>query len=766
MGRPLRSGRVLKSLSPAKRGDEPKSAAKKTPAKAPAAKKTPAKKEPAKKAAAAKKTPARGRATPARSTRRTRKEETESESEDEMMEQLDDGSESEEEVKPKQSAKKPAPAKKATPAKKKSPAKKQESSDDEEESESDDEEEAAPVTKGKKSSKSPVKEESSEEEASEDEEESESEDEVQKVAPTPLKKAKSPAKNAAAQEESSEEESESADESEDEEQDKGFTDENAAWLKPKSKLMSSDSEPDDEFPDEEESDEENLLEVERQSRLIDEEMAAEQEEAELEMRRTITQQTSVFHLPTPEELEEDENRVVPPSELRARIEDILEVLADFKVRREPGHSRSEYIERLGQDMAELFGYLQELVDYFLSMFGPNECLEFLEASDKTRPLVVRVNTLKARRKDLAAALMKRGVRLDPLAPWSKVGLKIYESSVPIGATPEYLAGHYMLQSAASMCPVMALGPQPGDRVMDMSAAPGGKTSYISQLMKNKGVVIANDLKAERQKATVANMHRLGVRNVVSCCYDGRKIGAQLRNSFDRILLDAPCSGLGVISRDPSVKVQRTIPDVQRCAHLQKELLLAAVDALNHKSKKGGGYMVYSTCSVAVAENEEVVNYLLSKRDVKLVETGLDFGKPGFTRFEHKRFHPSLALTRRFYPHVHNMDGFYVAKIQKLSDKRKGEEDKKQPTEEGVPADVEVTGAPKEKKPALVEDDNKQSKKKKQGKKRSNESQDDDRQKKAQKKSSKISIPSVQPQQKKKKTNAKVSKPRRIKITGM
>ena len=326
------------------------------------------------------------------------------------------------------------------------------------------------------------------------------------------------------------------------------------------------------------------------------------------------------------ELEEDENRVVPPSELRARIEDILEVLADFKVRREPGRSRSEYIERLGQDMAELFGYLQELVDYFLSMFGPNECLEFLEASDKNRPLVVRVNTLKARRKDLAASLMKRGVRLDPLAPWSKVGLKIYESSVPIGATPEYLAGHYMLQSAASMCPVMALGPQPGDRVLDMSAAPGGKTSYISQLMKNKGVVIANDLKAERQKATVANMHRLGVRNVVSCCYDGRKIGAQMRNSFDRILLDAPCSGLGVISRDPSVKVQRTIPDVQRCAHLQKELLLAAIDALNHKSKKGGGYMVYSTCSVAVAENEEVVNYLLTKRDVKLVETGLDFGK--------------------------------------------------------------------------------------------------------------------------------------------
>jgi len=458
--------------------------------------------------------------------------------------------------------------------------------------------------------------------------------------------------------------------------------------------------------------------------------------------------------------------------LRARIEDVLEVLADFKSRREPGRSRSEYIERLAQDMAELFGYLQELVDYFLSMLGPNEALEFLEASDKPRPMVVRVNTLKARRKDLAAALMKRGVRLDPLAPWSKVGLKIYESTVPIGATPEYLAGHYMLQSAASMCPVMALGPQPGDRVLDMSAAPGGKTSYIAQLMRNKGVIIANDLKPERQKATVANLHRLGVRNAVTCIFDGRKLGSQMRNSFDRILLDAPCSGLGVISRDPSVKVQRTIPDVLRCAHLQKELLVAAIDALNHKSKKGGGYMVYSTCSVAVAENEEVVNYLLSKRDVKLVDTGLDFGKPGFTRFEHKRFHPSLALTRRFYPHVHNMDGFYVAKIQKLSDSRKGEEDKKK--EDATSNDVEGNEVEAKGEKSKAENNSKSNEnkhknsKKKKGKKRSEASTDEiNAEEKVSKKRAKISYPTIKKQnQQKKKTNAKITKPRRMKVTGM
>jgi ribosomal RNA methyltransferase Nop2 len=594
--------------------------------------------------------------------------------------------------------------------------------------------------------------------------------------------------------------------------------ENANWLKPKQPkkmaLMSSDEEGDDDDDDDEfeakigsdddEDDDDDMLEVERQSRLIDSEMKIEREEAEEELRRTIAQETSVFHLPTPEELMDDENRVVPPSELRSRIEDILEVLADFKTRREVGRSRSEYIERLGKDMAELFGYLQELVDYFLSMFGPNECLEFLEASDKSRPLVVRVNTLKARRKDLAAALMKRGVRLDPLAPWSKVGLKIYESTVPIGATPEYLAGHYMLQSAASMCPVMALGPQPGDRVLDMSSAPGGKTSYISQLMRNKGVVIANDLKPERQKATVANLHRLGVRNVVTCCYDGRKIGVQMRNSFDRILLDAPCSGLGVISRDPSVKVQRTMPEVLRCAHLQKELLVAAIDALNHKSKKGGGFMVYSTCSVAVAENEEVVNYLLSKRDVRLVDPGLDFGKftihscmysvsyiigtalrttlfahfitvgkPGFTRYEHKRFHPSVALTRRFYPHVHNMDGFYVAKIQKLSDKRKGEEEKKEQLDEIV-----MDEAVKDDKLKVGEVGKqhqqvgkmKEKKNNKRGKSSKVNDEDGGNEMTAQRKKSKISnAPSnvqLQKSQNKVKKNAKMSKPRRMKITGM
>lgn len=280
------------------------------------------------------------------------------------------------------------------------------------------------------------------------------------------------------------------------------------------------------------------------------------------------------------------------------------------------------------------------------------------------------------------------------AEWSKYAIKVTESSVPIGATPEYLAGHYMLQSAASLNPVMALDPQPNERVLDMSSAPGGKTSFISQLLKNTGSVIANDLKPERQKATVANLHRMGVKNAIVCCYDGRKVPAIMKG-FDRVLLDAPCSGLGVISRDQSVKLQRTVKDIQRISHLQKELLCAAVDAVDPKSPTGG-IIVYSTCSISSEENEQVINYILQKRYVKLVATGLDVGKPGLTRHKDRRFHPSLTLTRRFYPHVHNMDGFYVAKLQKYangvrtdvadSDNEEMDEDAGDDTDENEEAD--------------------------------------------------------------------------------
>lgn len=311
----------------------------------------------------------------------------------------------------------------------------------------------------------------------------------------------------------------------------------------------------------------------------------------------------------------------------------------------------------------------------------------MEASDHPRPLVIRTNTLKTTRKDLLEALSKRGAAVEAI-DWSKVAVKVTESSVPIGATPEYLGGHYMLQSASSLNPVMALDPRPGEKILDMSAAPGGKTTYIAQLMKNSGTVVANDLKAERQKATIANLHRLGVKNAIVCNYDGRQI-PKVFKGFDRVLLDAPCSGLGIIARDQSVKLQRSIKDIERVAHLQKELLRAAIDTVDANSPTGG-IIVYSTCSISVEENEQVIQYILQKRYVKVIDTGLQVGKPGLTRYMQHRFHPSIANTRRFYPHVHNMDGFYVAKLKKYANGVRGEGDevKEEDDEDNEEMDVD------------------------------------------------------------------------------
>jgi ribosomal RNA methyltransferase Nop2 len=355
-----------------------------------------------------------------------------------------------------------------------------------------------------------------------------------------------------------------------------------------------------------------------------------------------------------------------PVIVKERIDRNLEELGNLSSE-DRSRSRKEIMDELSRDLSEYYGYLPELIELFLDLFSPAEGVQYIEASERPRPLVIRTNTLKTTRKELMENLTKRGANVEAVE-WSKVAIKVTESSVPIGATPEYLAGHYMLQAASSLNPVMALAPEPGEKVLDMSSAPGGKTSYIAQLMKNAGFLLANDLKPMRQKATIANLHRLGVKNAVVCCHDGRKIG-QTMKGFDRVLLDAPCSGMGIISRDPSVKLQRTVKDIERMAHLQKELLRTAIDVVNVN-----GVVVYSTCSITVEENEMVVDYILKKRHVKIVETGLQVGRAGLTRYKERRFHPSVANTRRFYPHVHNMDGFYVAKIIKLAHGERQDDD--------------------------------------------------------------------------------------------
>ncbi|KAH8677988.1 NOL1/NOP2/sun family-domain-containing protein [Xylariales sp. PMI_506] len=409
------------------------------------------------------------------------------------------------------------------------------------------------------------------------------------------------------------------------------------------------------------------------SRKLDEEKAREEEEAQAELEEAALQ-TNIEgdrpHILTDDEedagLAAKTKALLAPDLqlLRTRITDTIRVLGDFAKLAEEGRSRAEYTAQLLKDICAYYGYSEFLAEKLYSLFTPQEAFAFFEANESARPVVIRTNTLKTHRRDLAQALINRGVVLEPVGKWSKVGLQIFESNVPLGATPEYLAGHYILQAASSFLPVMALAPQENERVLDMAAAPGGKTCHLAALMKNTGCIFANDPSKARAKGLIGNIHRLGARNVVVCNYDARDF-PKVIGGFDRVLLDAPCSGTGVIAKDPSVKTNKTEKDFMVLPHTQKQLLLAAVDSVNHASKTGG-FLVYSTCSVTVEENEQVVNYVLSKRpNVKLVSTDLPFGKEGFTSYGGKHFHESLNLTRRYYPHTYNVDGFYVAKFQKI-----------------------------------------------------------------------------------------------------
>ncbi|KAJ5706592.1 25S rRNA (cytosine(2870)-C(5))-methyltransferase [Penicillium malachiteum] len=406
--------------------------------------------------------------------------------------------------------------------------------------------------------------------------------------------------------------------------------------------------------------------IEGLSRKLDIAREQEEEEAELELQEAAMQTNIAGDRPDVFNDQAQAGLAPDLQLLRQRITDTIRILGDLKTLGQPDKSRADYVDLVLNDICTYYGYTRYLAEKLWNLFTPMEAFAFFEANETPRPVVIRTNTLRTNRRSLAQALINRGVVLEPVGKWSKVGLQVFESAVPLGATPEYLAGHYILQAASSFLPVMALAPQPNERVLDMAAAPGGKTTYLSALMRNTGCVIANDASKPRAKGLIGNIHRLGCKNTIVTNLDARTAFPKAMGGFDRVLLDAPCTGTGVISKDAGVKTSKDERDFLAIPHMQRQLLLAAIDSVDHSSKTGG-YLVYSTCSVTVEENEAVVQYVLRKRpNVKIVDTGLgDFGSPGFTNYMGKKFDAKMALTRRYFPHRENVDGFYVCKLKKI-----------------------------------------------------------------------------------------------------
>lgn len=281
--------------------------------------------------------------------------------------------------------------------------------------------------------------------------------------------------------------------------------------------------------------------------------------------------------------------------------------------------------------------------------------ETFNPDDVKQKQALRINTLKIKEDDLLKRLKKKGVSLEKI-PFLKYGY-FYEAEFSLASTQEYLQGYFYIQDAASQIPVEVLNPSPGELVLDMAASPGGKCSYIAQLMNNEGQVIALDENKARIPSLINNLERLSVTNVTVFKKDAR-FAHDYKLKFNKILLDAPCGGNFCVEKDYFKK--RTAKDLDAKSRTQKELLRSAYLCLRE-----GGILVYSTCSLEVEENEFVLDWFLEEfKNMKLEDIEIKVGDSGVTEFNNKKLNKELVKAKRFWPHKTHTDGFFVARLKK------------------------------------------------------------------------------------------------------
>lgn len=285
-------------------------------------------------------------------------------------------------------------------------------------------------------------------------------------------------------------------------------------------------------------------------------------------------------------------------------------------------------------------YPQEFLDQVRQLLG-GETPSFLEALDQPHVTSLRLNTLRRGAEEAAAPFTRGSV------PWCPEGRYTQEGARP-GLSPLHAAGAYYIQEASAMAPAMALCPQPGERVLDLCAAPGGKSSQLALALRGEGVLVSNEPDTARAKALSGNLERLGVVNAVVTNALPEQLSPRWEGFFDRVLVDAPCSGEGMFRRDPDARAQWNPASPAGCAARQAGILDHAARML-----RPGGRLVYSTCTFNALENERTVENFLARHPEFFAE---EFSLPGVGA--------SQNGCLRLWPHRLRGEGHFVASLRK------------------------------------------------------------------------------------------------------
>jgi len=301
-----------------------------------------------------------------------------------------------------------------------------------------------------------------------------------------------------------------------------------------------------------------------------------------------------------------------------------------------------------------------MIERYINFLGLDNTLKLLEANERPLTSSIRVNTLKIQPGELRNRLENKGFELQTIE-WISYGFEVLKETYNLGSLHEYLQGYFYLQNVASMLPAIILDPKPGETIIDMCAAPGGKATHMAQIMNNKGSLILIERNSKRIPALEINLRRMGVLNSIVLNLDAINL-QKLNIEADKILLDAPCTGEGLIRQDKSRKKSKTQKDIEKLAGIQKKLLNSGLKVL-----KPGGTLLYSTCSIAPEENEFVINDVLQDRlEYSIIPLNNRYGVSGLTRVLGKVLRKDLKLSQRLYPHIHNTIGFFICLIKKIT----------------------------------------------------------------------------------------------------